>query len=65
VVEFAERFKKINGSVICRDLLGCDISTPDGMMHARDNNLFNTLCVKMVEDSAGILEALESEVRMG
>jgi C_GCAxxG_C_C family probable redox protein len=65
VVEFAERFKKINGSVICRDLLGCDISTPEGMKYAQDHNLFKTLCVKMVEDSAGILESLESEGRKG
>ncbi len=61
VVEFSESFKKLNGSVICRELLGCDISTPDGMKHAQDQNLFKTICVKMVEDSARILEALESE----
>ena len=30
VREFAEKFKARNGSLVCKDLLGCDISTPDG-----------------------------------
>lgn len=61
VVEFSKRFKKLNGSVVCREILGCDISSPDGMRKAQEQNLFKTICVKMVEDSARILEALESE----
>ncbi len=61
VVEFSERFKKMNGSLICRELLGCDISTQEGMKEAQDRQLFKTICVKMVEDAVKILEALESE----
>jgi C_GCAxxG_C_C family probable redox protein len=58
VVDFAERFKKRNGSLICRDLLGCDISTPQGMKQAQDRNLFKTTCVKMVRDASEILEEM-------
>jgi C_GCAxxG_C_C family probable redox protein len=61
VVEFAKRFQSMNGSVACRELLGCDISTPEGMVQAQERNLFKTTCVKMVEDSAMILEALWAE----
>ena len=61
VVDFAKRFRNRNGSIVCRDLLGCDISTPDGMRQAQEKNLFKTTCVKMVEDAAGILEEMESE----
>ena len=61
VVEFANRFRGRNGSVVCRALLGCDISTPDGMTQALERNLFKTTCVKMVEDAAMILEEMEAE----
>jgi C_GCAxxG_C_C family probable redox protein len=63
VVQFTERFKRINGTVLCRELLGCDISTPEGLRQAHERNLFKTTCVKIVEDSAKILETLESESR--
>jgi C_GCAxxG_C_C family probable redox protein len=61
VVEFAKRFQGINGTISCRELLGCDISTPEGMKKAQEQNLFKTTCVKMVEDSAMILETLWAE----
>ena len=60
VIEFADRFKQRNGSTTCRELLGCDISTPEGMKHARARNLFKTTCVQMVKDAAEILEEMES-----
>ena len=61
ITEFAERFKRLNGTVTCRELLGCDISTPEGLKQAQEQNLFKTTCVKIIEDAAGILEAFESE----
>ena len=61
VVEFAGRFKRQNGSLVCRELLGCDISTPEGMRQAQERGLFKTTCVKMVEDAATILEQMERE----
>lgn len=61
VLAFADRFKEQNGSLDCRELLGCDISTPAGMKEAEAQNLFNTTCVKMVESAAVILEAMASD----
>ena len=60
VVDFADRFRKCNGALACRDLLGCDISTPEGMEQAKEQNLFKTTCVKMVEDAAMILEEMDA-----
>lgn len=57
-VEFLEEFEKENGSYICRDLLGCDISTPEGVKYARDNNLFKEVCPKMVESASKITKNL-------
>ena len=56
--EYIKAFKEKNGSIICRDLLGCDISTPDGKEKAVDENLFKTRCVDMVKSAAQILDDL-------
>jgi C_GCAxxG_C_C family probable redox protein len=58
VGEFIARFRERNGSVICRELLGCDIGTEEGKKHAEERNLFKTTCVKMVQDAAEILEEM-------
>ena len=56
--KFLDEFKKENGSYICRDLLGCDISTQEGVKYAKENNLFRELCPKMVESAAKILSTI-------
>ena len=63
VVEFTRRFRERRGSLVCRELLECDISTPEGMQQARDRNLFMTTCVQLVEEAATILEEMEAERR--
>jgi len=50
--QFAER----TGYTLCRDLLGCDISTPAGFEHARQNDLFQTRCRQLVRDAVEIVE---------
>lgn len=58
--KFLDEFKKENGSIICRDLLECDISTEEGVKYARDNNLFKEICPKMVESAARIVDRIIS-----
>ena len=60
VKEFAEKFTLRNSSIICRELLGCDISTPEGIKTATEKDLFNSFCPKMVQDAAEILEEMLS-----
>jgi C_GCAxxG_C_C family probable redox protein len=55
---FAEKFKALNGSISCTELLGCDLSTPEGMKRAKEQNLFVTLCPTFVRDAAELLEEL-------
>jgi C_GCAxxG_C_C family probable redox protein len=61
VREFARRFEKRNGSIICRDLLGCDISKPDGLRMAKENGLFTSVCPDMVRDAAEILQEMMNQ----
>ncbi len=56
--EFLNAFKAKNGNIICREILGHDISTKEGMEQARSKNLFKTTCVDMVKSAASILEEL-------
>jgi C_GCAxxG_C_C family probable redox protein len=55
VREFTDRFTARHGSAVCRDLLGCDISTPEGMAEMKQKGLHGTVCVKAVRDACEIL----------
>ncbi len=58
VQKFVKEFTEINGSSTCDDLLDCDISTPEGLNSASENNLFTTLCPNFIRTSAEILEKI-------
>ncbi len=56
--DFVRLFKSRNGSIVCKELLGCDVSTPEGLNSAREKKLFTTVCPKYVRDAAEIVEEL-------
>ena len=58
VRQFAERFKARHGSLDCKDLLGCDISTPEGRQRIEQQGLHSTLCPQFVRTAAEIVEEL-------
>ncbi len=58
IKDFAERFQARNGSLVCRDLLDCDISTPEGLRRAREMELLTTTCPNFVRDACEILEEM-------
>jgi C_GCAxxG_C_C family probable redox protein len=55
------RFIERHGSVECKTLLGADISTEQGMQKANAEDLFETVCPRMVRDAAEILEEIISQ----
>ena len=57
---FVTKFQQRNRSVVCKELLGCDISTPDGAQKATREGLFRTICPDLVKDAAEILEEMLS-----
>lgn len=59
VCEFADRFHARHGSILCRELLGCDIGTPEGSAQAREKGLFGDLCPRLVQSAVEILEQME------
>jgi C_GCAxxG_C_C family probable redox protein len=56
--QLMEEFRKRNGSLLCKDLLGHDISTPAGLAAVREQRLVVTRCPTFVRDAAELLEAL-------
>jgi C_GCAxxG_C_C family probable redox protein len=57
-LDFIERFKARNGTVSCKELLGCDLGTPQGRAAARRDRSFKTQCPTFVRDAAEILEEM-------
>ncbi len=58
VDEFIARFTARHGRLKCRDLLGCDIGTPEGRKTADTLKLHETKCEEFVGDAAAILEEI-------
>jgi C_GCAxxG_C_C family probable redox protein len=58
IIKFTDRYKDLNGSTECNELLSVDISTPEGFKVAMDKNLFKTICPKFIKDSVTIIEEI-------
>ena len=58
VVEFAKKFKARHGSIGCTELIGCNISTPEGFEEAKKKDLFKQVCPKYVTSAAEILDEM-------
>jgi len=58
VRKFISQFESKNGSIVCRDLIGCEIDTPEKVKDAKEKLLFATICQGVIRDAAEILEEL-------
>jgi C_GCAxxG_C_C family probable redox protein len=58
VREFLARFRALHGTIECRELLGIDIGSPEGLQQARDEGLFKRRCPAFVKTAAEIVEEL-------
>jgi len=59
--EFIAGFKARNNFISCKELLKCDISTPEGEAYAKANNLHDTLCPKFIQDAVEIFNEMIGE----
>ena len=62
-VEFMDRFSQRNGSVVCRELLGYDLSKPEEMAIIKEKKLFQTKCTERIRSAAEILDELLKEYK--
>lgn len=62
VAEFCKRFKEKHGSLLCTELLGHDLTLPDGAKVARETGAFQTVCPRLIGDAVGIAEEIVQRV---
>jgi len=53
--KFIERFQERHGTILCRELIGHDISTLEGSQNARGQNVFKNICPGLVKDAAELV----------
>lgn len=56
IQQFNEKFKEQHGTLICKELTGFDISTPEGASAAHEEGVFVSKCPNFVKTSCDILE---------
>jgi C_GCAxxG_C_C family probable redox protein len=56
VKQFNEEFKAEHGSLICKQLTGFDISTPEGAAAAGANRIHDTKCTEFIKTACNLLE---------
>lgn len=65
VRDFIAIYKERNNSILCRDLLGVDMGTPEGKKLVHEKGLTAILCPKFIKDSAEILEEILMRIERG
>jgi C_GCAxxG_C_C family probable redox protein len=55
---FLREFEARHGSILCRELIGCDLSTPAGLKKARQLQVFDAICPGLVEDATRMVSSL-------
>ena len=55
---FLDRFKELKGTYICNEILGCDITTQEGVEYAIKHELLTTTCRDMVALAVQVLEEI-------
>lgn len=58
VAEFSKRFKEKHGSLLCTELIGHDLTSPNGVKAAREAGVFQTVCPRLISDAISIAEEI-------
>jgi len=56
--EYMHRFQERYGSVACKALIGVDLSTPEGLQKAREQDVFKTKCSQFIAGAVEIAEEM-------
>jgi C_GCAxxG_C_C family probable redox protein len=59
--EFIVHFQEKHGSILCRELLGYDLSKPDELQNARAQGVFTSTCPAFVKDAAELVAEILGE----
>lgn len=56
--EFTDRFREVQGDIVCKRLLGYDLANPDEYKVLVEKGLFSSECPKYIESAIEVLEKL-------
>ena len=59
--EFIHHFEERHGTILCRELIGYDLSTPQGLQAAREQKVFSMICPTLVKEAAETLADMLKE----
>ena len=54
--KFNDCFLSEHGSLKCKELIGCDISDPEGLLKAKEKDAFSQFCPQLIASACDILE---------
>ena len=54
--EFTQQFKEKYGTLLCRQLLGYDLSDPEQLAIIKEKQLFDTICPQIIENVVEMVE---------
>ena len=58
VQQFSHRFRELEGSIVCAEILGCNLNTEEGRKEFKDRDLGNKVCARCVRDASKIVEEM-------
>jgi len=53
--EFLGRFRECHGTILCRELIGFDISRPEELQNARNQGVFKSICPGLVQNAVELV----------
>jgi len=56
--EFLKEFSRRHGTLLCRDLLHADISTPEGRAATRERNTHANVCSPLLAEVTALLDEM-------
>jgi len=59
--KFVKRFQEQHGTILCRELIGHDVSTTEGLKNAREQKVFTSACPAFVKDAAELVSEFQDE----
>ena len=60
--DFMNRFIAEKGTVVCRELLGYDVSNQEDVAKIKELNLFKTTCPEMIKCATAMVEQMINEL---
>jgi C_GCAxxG_C_C family probable redox protein len=56
--DFLRRFEKKHSSILCRELINCDIRSAEGLERARSQGVFTSVCPQLIRTAVEITQTL-------